>query len=253
MKKISIIVPVFNEEATIGIVLDQLLAGNFGGWEKEIIIVDDGSNDGTTAVLENFRNRLVLIRHLVNCGKGAAIRTAFKWVTGNAVIVQDADLEYSPADIPRLLETLETKKTDAVFGSRELNPSRRGYPHYVLGVRFLTALVNLRFGTQLTDVYTGYKLLRADAAKTLELKSEGFEIEMELTVKLLKRGYRVMELAIDYHPRTFGEGKKIRFGDAVRGLIAFVRYGFLGRFELPHGTGPNTQDKTKSQGGSNKV
>lgn len=233
--KLSIIIPVFNEVKTIQKVVRNVLAQNTGSWEKEIIVVDDGSIDGTGREIEELgqpkagqpraeNKKLIFLRHNKNCGKGAAVRTALGYTTGEAVIIQDADLEYDPADIPALLRVLEEPGVNVIYGSRELQPKRRGYFHYVLGVKFLTFLVNILFGTKLSDIYTGYKLFRADVLKSLNLESTGFEIEMELTVKLLKKRVDIKEMPIHYQPRKFSQGKKIRFKDAIVGAMTLFKH-----------------------------
>lgn len=220
-KKISIIVPVYNEEATIADVIQRLHDADTCGWEKEIIIVDDGSRDASRRVLQESPHGedLTVIAHEKNQGKGAAIRTGLAHARGDAVLVQDADLEYDPADIAGLLMAFDRHGRKAVvYGSRELAPKRRGYPHYVLGVRILTALANFIFGSSLTDIYTGYKLFPASVIKNMPIKSAGFEFEAEVTARLLAQGTPIVEVPIHYHPRSFREGKKIRFRDGVIGL-----------------------------------
>ncbi len=228
--KLSILIPAFNEEKTIEAVLEKVAAQDFGGWSKEIIVVDDGSTDNSKIKIQNSKlqfkiQNLRLIVHDKNRGKGAAIRTGVKEADGDAVIVQDADLEYDPADIKRLLDELD-HGASVVFGSRELQPERRGYWHDVLGVRFLTWLVNLFFGSKLTDVYTCYKLFRAEVIKGINIESRGFELEMELTAKTLKMGYKIVEVPIHYYPRKFSEGKKIRAQDGLKGIWTLLKNRF---------------------------
>ncbi len=225
MKKLSIIVPTFNESRTIAVVIETLLVLALPeGFEKEIIVVDDGSTDGTEAALAPFRTRILYLRHERNQGKGAAVRTGFARATGDFVVIQDADLEYDPREIPALLAKLEADLSlGAVFGSRNLSPKRHGYFLWLLGDAFLTDLVNLRFGTRLTDLYTCYKLIRKDALDSLILRSVGFEFEMEVAVQLLRRGFKIAEVPIGYFPRSFREGKKIKFTDGLRGLATFFR------------------------------
>lgn len=224
MSKLSIIIPVFNEEKTIETVLEKISGLNLPAWEKEIIVVDDGSKDNSKFKMSTFsrsptgRQNFILLFHENNKGKGEAVKTALKEAGGEYVLIQDADLEYDPDDIPNLLREVVVKNYPAVYGSRNLKPERRGYPHYVLGVKILTGLVNFIFGTRLTDIYTGYKLVRTDILKSLNLESRGFEFEAELTVKLLKAGFSITELPIHYYPRSFKEGKKINFRDGLKGL-----------------------------------
>lgn len=228
--KLSIIIPVYNEEKTISDVLARVSEQSYPGWNKEIIVVDDGSNDNSKVKIQNSKiqfkiQNLVLISHDKNRGKGAAIKTGLSEMTGDAVIVQDADLEYEPADIKLLLDELD-RGADVVYGSRNLKPERHGYLHYVLGSKLLDWLVNLFFWTNLTDVYTCYKLFRKEVIKKIDIKSRGFELEMELTVKALKLGYKIKEVPIHYHPRKFREGKKIRAKDGLKGIWTLLRYRF---------------------------
>ncbi|MDP3794836.1 MAG: glycosyltransferase family 2 protein [bacterium] len=228
VKTLSIIIPAYNEAHTIEKVLDALHVQELAGWGKEIIVVDDGSCDGTATVVRDVTIRqkgcIRLISHERNRGKGAALRTGFSGATGEALVVQDADLEYDPRDIPLLLQALEDdSRISAVYGSRNINPERQGYAPYVWGVWLLTALTNFLYGAKLTDVYTGYKLFRTEALKRLNLCSDGFEFEAEVTVKLLKSGARIKEVPIRYNPRTFREGKKIRFRDGLVGLWTVLK------------------------------
>ena len=229
--KLSVIIPVLNEEKTIAQVIERVSAQDLSGWEKEIIVVDDGSTDGTAEVIANLSSliaNLRLITHPTNQGKGAAIKTGLNAATGDAVIIQDADLEYSPAEFPALLAELAAHpEAAAIFGSRNLKPKRHGYTHYVWGVAVLTFINNLLYGSRLTDTYTCYKLFRAPVIKSLDLESRGFEFEAEVTCKLLRGGHQIREIPIDYFPRSFAEGKKIRFKDALKGVWTILKYKFL--------------------------
>ncbi len=223
MKKISIIIPVFNEEESVTRIVKKVIEQDFDKHQKEIIIVNDGSTDRTKEEIEKLnKEKFIYIEHGSNLGKGAAIKSALKEASGDFVIAQDADTEYNPADISLLLK--ESGEDTVVYGSRELQPKRRGYPHYVLGVRLLTLLLNLRFKSRLTDSYTCYKLFPIKIIKSLNLSSNGFEIEMELMIKTLKKDYKIKEVAISYSPRKFKEGKKINFKDAIKGIVAFFKY-----------------------------
>lgn len=227
MKKLSIIIPVFNEKETVEEIIKQVAAAPILGYEKEIIVVNDGSNDGTEKILENLREKLnfILLRHPQNLGKGAAIKTALEQVTGNLVLIQDADLEYSPDDYQKLLKAFD-EKTSIVYGSRNLEKTRRGYFLYFLGGRFLTAFFNIMFGSKLTDINTGYKLFQTDVIKNINLKSNGFEFCEEVTAKILKSGYFIKEVPIYYYPRKFSQGKKIRFLDGLSGIWTIIKYRF---------------------------
>lgn len=222
MKRLSIIVPAYNEEKTIAAVLEKLLDLDLPGWDKEIVVINDGSTDKTAQAVFPYLNEIKYHQHEANRGKGAAIRTALGLVTGDAVIIQDADLEYDPRAFPDLLSVYSANPSAVVYGSRNLNPKRRGYRLYVLGSKLLDILVNVLFGARLTDVYTGYKLFPAAVLKQITLLSKGFEFEAEVTVKLLKLGVPIQEVPIDYFPRSFAEGKKIKFRDALRGALTII-------------------------------
>lgn len=225
MQKLSIIVPVLNEEKTIKQVLERLLTLDLGDWQKEIIVVNDGSTDRTGEIVKPYQQQVVFLSHEKNQGKGAAIRTALSRASGDAIIIQDGDLEYDPSEFALLLAEFNAAHP-AVFGSRNLKPKRRGYFYYVLGVKVLTTLVNLLFGAKLTDSYTCYKLIDINLARSLNLKSRGFEFEAEVTAKILKIGREILEVPISYYPRSFQEGKKIRALDALCGAWAMLRIKF---------------------------
>jgi glycosyltransferase involved in cell wall biosynthesis len=225
MKKLSIIIPVFNEKETILEIIKRVMAVPVLDYEKEIIVVDDSSNDGTERILGNLKDAsdFLLARHPHNLGKGAAVRTALEHVTGGVVVIQDADLEYNPDDYQKLLSAFGDG-SPVVYGSRNLEKTGRGYWLNFWGGRFLTALLNMMFGSKLTDINTGYKLFRADIIKNLNLASNGFEFCEEVTAKILKSGYPIKEVPIHYHPRKFSEGKKIKFKDGFIGIWTIVKY-----------------------------
>ena len=225
-KRLTVIIPVYNEEKTIAQVLARVAALNFLGWQKEIIVVDDGSRDNSKVKTQNAKQQykiqnLQILEHEKNQGKGAAIKTGLKHATGEAVVIQDADLEYDPAEIQSLLSEFDGRT--AIYGSRNLHPERRGYPHYVLGVWLLTQLINLLYRANLTDAYTGYKLFPLSLLKSLDIESHGFEFEAEVTCKILKSGYNIKEVPIRYFPRKFTEGKKIRFEDGLIGIWTILK------------------------------
>jgi len=230
--KLSIIVPAHNEQNTIGPLLEQLAVLDLDGWDREVIVVDDGSTDGTYEAARlrlgmfNGRGCMEIIRHEKNAGKGAAIKSALKKAGGGFVIIQDADGEYDPGEIPKLLSVISRAESQtAVFGNR----GTRRYPergwHYVAGAKLLTWTFNVLFGARIGDLYTGYKLIPADIFKLLNIQSAGFEFEAEVACKLLKKGVRILEVPIaNYRPRSKRQGKHIRFKDAVMGLLAIIKY-----------------------------
>lgn len=223
MNKLSVIIPTFNEEGTILNVLRKVLKLPETG---EIIIVDDGSKDNTKSLLEKFKKdskdkRINLIRHKTNRGKGAAIVTGIKNCKLNYLIIQDADLEYNPKEYKNLLKSATPKCV--VYGSRLMTHNAHAYTRTYLGNLFITSFCNILFGTKLTDSYTCYKLIPTHIAKSLKLKSTGFEIEAEITGKLAKRKIPIIEVPISYNPRKYEEGKKIRGKDALIGAITYLK------------------------------
>ncbi|MCZ6695491.1 MAG: glycosyltransferase family 2 protein [Acidobacteria bacterium] len=225
--KLSIVIPAYNEAATLEEVLRRVRATPF---EKEILVVDDASTDGTAdLVLRHQAPDLILLQHPHNRGKGAALRTGFERATGDIVVVQDADLEYDPADYGRLLKPILDGRADVVFGSRFGGESHRVlfYWHY-LGNRFLTTLSNMFTNLNLTDMETGYKAFRIDVLRDLKLRSNRFGFEPEITAKVARMGCRVYEVAISYHGRGYDAGKKITWRDGLAAIGCIIRYRFFG-------------------------
>ncbi|MDQ8201083.1 glycosyltransferase [Pelagicoccus enzymogenes] len=210
--KLSVIIPAHNEASTIRKVVDALCSTEIA---SEILIVDDGSTDQTYAELEKIRqDRSTLVRilkHNTKSGKGAAIKTALEHVTGDVVAIQDADLEYDPKDLPKLLEPFQSSDTTVVYGSRILGNNPRSNNRFYWGGRFLSFVTSLLYQTRITDEATGYKLFRTETLRSLKLESDGFEFCPEVTAKLLRGGHKIIELPINYRPRSFSEGKKIRW------------------------------------------
>jgi len=216
--RLTFIVPVYNEEATVAQVLERVDAVPF---QKQIIVVDDGSTDGTPALLEEWRTRTAgVVLRQPNRGKGAAIRAAVPYVDGEIVVIQDADGEYDPADVPRLVEPIARGAADVVFGSRLSGgqPQRAYLFWHLVGNRFLSLLTNVLYNTTLTDMETGYKVFRADVLRSLDLREDRFGIEPEITAKICKKRCRIYELPIAYYGRSYAEGKKITWRDGVRAV-----------------------------------
>jgi glycosyltransferase involved in cell wall biosynthesis len=224
--KVSIVIPCYNEKATIEKIVQAVREAPIQN--KEIIIVDDGSHDGTQTVLSEIAKTIdKVIYHPANRGKGSALRSGFAAASGDIILIQDADLEYNPEDYPTLLEPLLLGKADAVFGSRFMS----GRPHRVLffwhmvANRFLTLLSNMFTNLNLTDAQTGYKAFTASTIKQIQIEEDRFGVESELVAKVAKLRCRIFEVGISYYGRTYEEGKKIGWRDAFRALYAIVKYG----------------------------
>ncbi|MFN2541163.1 MAG: glycosyltransferase family 2 protein [Chthoniobacterales bacterium] len=224
--KVSIVIPCYNERNTIGQVVDAVRAAPVE--EKEIIVVDDASTDGTQELLRTKLSGSVdrVIYHPVNRGKGGALRSGFAAATGDIILIQDADLEYSPEEYPVLLEPILSGKADAVYGSRFMGgrPHRVVFFWHMAGNRFLTLISNMFTNLNLTDVETGYKAFRASVIKSITIEEERFGFEPEITAKLANKKCRIYEVGISYHGRTYEEGKKVGWRDGVRALYAIVKY-----------------------------
>ncbi len=224
-KVVSIVIPVFNEQASVARVISRVAALPFS---KEIIVIDDASTDETRSILQRLEGveKLQLIFKVKNEGKGAALRDGFARATGDIVLVQDADLEYDPQDIPKLLHPILADEADVVFGSRYIaEHPQDGSAFHRFGNWLLTASSNLFTGTKLTDMETCYKVFRRSVLKDLALKQNRFGIEPELTAKIARRGYRITELPIRYQARSYQDGKKIGVRDLFKTIYCIVRYG----------------------------
>ena len=224
--RLSVVIPVYNEASTIKPIVEAVKKSPVA--DLEIIIVDDHSTDGTAEVLKNEVESMVdwVFYHDVNRGKGAALRTGFEHVTGDVVVIQDADLEYDPQDYELLLGPIEAGRADVVIGSRFMGgrPHRVVYFWHMVGNRFLTLLSNMATNLNLTDMETGYKMMRREVLDSLDLKEDRFGIEPELIAKIAKGKWRVYEVGISYYGRTYEEGKKIGWKDGFRAIYAIGRY-----------------------------
>jgi glycosyltransferase involved in cell wall biosynthesis len=222
--KLSVIIPAYNEESTIGEVIDKVLKVDLP-LDREVIIVDDGSTDHTIDILEQRREDVQIVHFSrINFGKGAAIRIGLTYVTGDIVIIQDADLELDPNEYQLLLAPILAGEANVVYGSRFLKPNPNISRRTVLANRFLTWLTNFLYRSQLTDMETAYKAFRSEAVNSLNLQCYRFEFEPEVTAKLLLAGQRIDEVPISYNPRTTEEGKKIGWHDGVTAIWTLLKY-----------------------------
>ena len=225
--KLSIIIPVYNEEQTISEVIKRVWMVDLGGLDREVIIANDGSSDGTRHAIDASPwindPRVKTYDSPINLGKGAAVRLGLAFATGDILLVQDADLELDPNEYGRLLAPILDGRTDIVYGSRFLAPSGRVALRRRLANRFLTVLTNILFGSRLTDMETAYKVFKREALEGIRLRCVGFDFEPEITAKVLKSGRRILEVPIGYTPRRSDEGKKIRWIDGVDAIYALIK------------------------------
>jgi glycosyltransferase involved in cell wall biosynthesis len=225
--RLSVIIPVYNEEQTIDEVIARVATVQLPGIEKEFVIANDGSTDSTRTIIDAHAwptGATVHVYHSpINLGKGAAVRIGLAFATGDVLLVQDADLELDPNEYGRLLEPLTANRADVVYGSRFLGQNRRIPRRTRFANRFLTAFTNLLFGSRLTDMETAYKVVRREALSGIRLRAVGFDIEPELTAKLLLAGRRIVEVPISYKPRTADEGKKMKWIDGVDAIYMLLK------------------------------
>ncbi len=224
--KLSVIMPAYNEEKTIREIVEKVINISI---QKEIIIIDDKSTDSTLSIINElkaqYNEQIVVLTHTKNRGKGAAIRTGIKEITGDIVIIQDADLEYDPLDYQKLIEPIIQKEEKVIYGSRFLEKeNKHSSLSFYLGGRLVSLITNILFNQRLTDEPTCYKVFDADFLKSINLKCEGFEFCPEVTAKVAKKGIKIKELPIKYYPRKIDEGKKIKWYDGVEAIWTLFKY-----------------------------
>lgn len=224
--KLSIIMPVYNEKETIKEILKEVQEVKIGNIEKEIILVDDASSDGTRRIIEEEinDNNVIKLYHERNMGKGAAIRTGVSAVTGDLVIIQDADREYDPRDYPKLLQPILEKRCDVVYGSRFLGVSSAMFFWHYVGNKLLTLATNILYNTLISDMEVGYKVFKSEVIKTIPIKSNRFNFEPEITAKILKKKYKLQQVPITYVGRDYSEGKKITWKDGLSAFWTLIKY-----------------------------
>ena len=227
--KLSIIMPVYNEQATLSEILKQVRAVELDGVDKEIVVVDDGSTDGSRDILAAEAEAGDLQVHYLeqNRGKGAAVRTGIEHASGDLIVIQDADLEYDPRDYPTLIRPIMEGRVAVVYGSRFLGPRKAMLFWHMIGNKLLTLTTNILYNAILSDMETCYKCFRADVIKDIPLRSRRFEFEPEITAKVLKRGHRIFEVPISYYGREVHEGKKISWRDAPIAFWTLFKYRFV--------------------------
>ena len=225
-KKLSIVIPVYNEKDLVIDVLKKVRSLKIDNTDIEIIVIDDSSTDGTREILKKKASKYVdkILYHEVNQGKGAALKTGFSEATGDVIIVQDADFEYDPFEIPKVVEPVFKKKCDVCYGSRFLDSEYKGYKKNQLANRILTKLSNMMTKLNVTDMETCYKAFKSDFIKNIDIKEKRFGFEPEITAKVAHAKLKLMEVPISYYPRTKEEGKKIKLSYGIRALYCITKY-----------------------------
>lgn len=225
--KLSVVIPVYNEADNIREILKRVHAS---GVASEVIVVDDGSQDGSREILAemNGKDGITVLLHPKNQGKGAAVRTGFAAASGDVILIQDADLEYHPHDYPALLQPIEEGIADVVYGSRFMGGPRRVVMFWhMVANQLLTLMTNVLYNTILTDMETGYKVFRRDVVEGMNIRAKRFDFEPEFTAKVLKRKYRIFEVPISFNPRDYSQGKKIKLKDAFEAVWTLLKYRFV--------------------------
>ena len=222
---LSVIVPVFNEKGNIKKIIAEIKKVSI---RKEIIVIDDGSTDGTVEILKGLHDHEVKIyHHPINIGKGAAIRLGLFYAKGDIIIIQDADLEYDPQDYLELIKPIVSGETEVVYGKRQFNSSKGRHLRYYWGGRLLTHIANFLYGINISDEATCYKVFRSGVFKNIKLNCIGFEFCPEITAKIARRGMKIVEVPISYKPRSVKEGKKIRWFDGMKAIYVLLKYKFF--------------------------
>ncbi|MFC2028614.1 glycosyltransferase family 2 protein [Chloroflexota bacterium] len=225
--KLSIIIPVFNEVKTIREIINRVKKT---GLAHQILVIDDGSTDGTVEILREIssKNKIQLVEHEKNCGKGCAIRTGLDYVNGDVILIQDADLEYDPREYSNLLKPLKENICDIVYGSRFLGGARRPILFWnMVANKLLTFTTNILYNNILSDMETGYKVFRKSVLEGMEIHANGFDFEPEFTAKMLKNKRRIYEVPISFNPRDYSEGKKVKMIDAFEAMWTLIKYRFI--------------------------
>ena len=222
--KLSIIIPVYNEERTVGQLLERVQSAKLAGWTKHIIVIDDGSTDGTRGFLKRWDKKIQIVHKEKNEGKGSAVAIGLSLATGDVILIQDADLEYDPKDYEKLLDPFKDPRINVVYGSRFLGSHLSTMYLYALGNKFVTFITNILYNTNITDMETGYKEFRRDVIVGIKIQAKRFDFEPEITAKVLKTGYQIYEVPISYFGRKFSEGKKLTWRDGIIALWILIKY-----------------------------
>ncbi|KKU83683.1 glycosyl transferase [Candidatus Gottesmanbacteria bacterium RIFCSPLOWO2_01_FULL_49_10] len=223
MNTVSIIIPVYNEGATVGEVLRRVFSVKLDRWKRQVIVVDDGSTDKTPEVLASWQKKAIIVCMPLNQGKGAAVAQGLMRAHGEVILLQDADLEYNPSDYPKLLEPFADTRVTVVYGSRFLGPHLSTMYLYAMGNKFVTLVTNVLFNTNITDMETGYKAFRRGVVDDMTIHARRFDFEPEFTANVLKAGHQIYEVPISYFGRKFSEGKKLTWRDGVVALWTLLR------------------------------